>query len=80
MDGFFTGNVPPSSSMTGIVPRCSLPEPAFKSIPLSITTSQNPAGGANSDEDMVHVIDEERNAVRQKGQQEREKLLRAMTD
>ena len=28
---------------------------------------------ANSDEDMVHVIDEERNAVRQKGQQEREK-------
>ena len=34
----------------------------------------------SSDEDMVHVIDEERNAVRQKGQQEREKLLRAMRD
>ena len=34
----------------------------------------------NGDEDVVHVIDEDRNAVRQKGQQEREKLLRAMKD
>ena len=34
----------------------------------------------NGDEDMVHVVDEDRNAVRQKGQQEREKLLRAMKD
>ena len=34
----------------------------------------------NGYEDMVHVVDEDRNAVRQKGQQEREKLLRAMKD
>ena len=34
----------------------------------------------DGDEDVIHVIDEERNAVRQKGQQEREKLLRAMRD
>ena len=43
--------------MTGIVPRCSLPEPAFMSIPLSITTSRNPAGGDAVNESVEREVD-----------------------
>ena len=50
MRRFSPGNVPPSSSMAGIVARRSLPEPVFKSIPLSITPRQNPACGGIGNE------------------------------
>ena len=34
----------------------------------------------DDDQNVIYVIDQDRNAVRNKGQQEREKLLRAMKD
>ena len=46
MDGFFTGNVPPSSSMAGIVARLSLPN-----------TAQNPVGGGIENESVERYLD-----------------------
>ena len=57
MDGFFTGNVPPSSSMAGIVARRSLPNPAFMCIPLSITTRQISVDGGIENESVDRELD-----------------------
>ena len=57
MDGFFPGNVHPSSSMAGIVARPSLPNPAFMCIPLSITTRQISVDGGIENESVYRELD-----------------------
>ena len=56
MDGFSPGNVPPSSSMAGIVARRSFPNPAFMCIPLSIRR-QNPVCGGIENESVERELD-----------------------